>query len=127
MAEIQANGRLRVGVSAGTLQFGFLNPQTGQLEGFDIAILEEVARAIFGDVDPLPIEYRVMNFAERLPALENEEVDLVAHTMTINCDRWLRIGFSSTYYDAGQKVLVPTEAPASPASRTSSPPAPGCA
>ena len=36
MAEIQANGRLRVGVSAGTLQFGFLNPQSGELEGFDI-------------------------------------------------------------------------------------------
>ena len=83
-----------------------------------------MARAIFGVDDP-PIEYRVMNFAERLPALENDEVDLVAHTMTINCDRWLRIGFSSTYYDAGQKVLVPTAGPASPASRTSSPPAPG--
>jgi len=107
MRAIQDEGRLRVGVSAGTLQFGFLNPQSGELEGFDIAILEEVARAIFGVDDP-PIEYRVMNFAERLPALENEEVDLVAHTMTINCDRWLRIGFSSTYYDAGQKVLVPT-------------------
>ena len=74
-----------------------------------------MARAIFGDVDPLPIEYRVMNFAERLPALEDDDVDLVAHTMTINCDRWLRIGFSSTYYDAGQKVLVPTGLAASPA------------
>ena len=69
MKAIQDEGRLRVGVSAGTLQFGFLNPQSGQLEGFDIAILEEVARAIFGDVDPLPIEYRVMNFAERLPGI----------------------------------------------------------
>jgi len=107
MQEIVDDGRLVVGVSAGTLQFGYLNPITGVLDGFDIAVLEEVARAIFGDVDPLPIEYRVMNFAERLPALENNDVDLVAHTMTINCNRWLRIGFSSTYYDAGQKVLVP--------------------
>jgi polar amino acid transport system substrate-binding protein len=106
MQEIQERGRLIVGVSAGTLQFGFLNPQSGQLEGFDIDVLKEMARAIFGVDDP-PIEYRVMNFAERLPALENNDVDLVAHTMTINCDRWLRIAFSSTYYDAGQKVLVP--------------------
>ena len=26
--------------------------------------------------------------------------------MTINCNRWLRIAFSSTYFDAGQRVLV---------------------
>jgi polar amino acid transport system substrate-binding protein len=28
--------------------------------------------------------------------------------MTINCNRWLRIGFSTEYFHAGQKVLVRT-------------------
>ena len=56
------------------------------------------------------ITYKVITYADRLPNLEagpdNGGVDIVAHTMTINCNRWLRIAFSSTYFDAGQRVLV---------------------
>jgi polar amino acid transport system substrate-binding protein len=106
MAEISDRDRLIVGVSADTLQFGAVDPISGVVEGFDIDILKEVANAIFGPGGEDKIEYRVMTFAERLPSLESGAVDLVAHTMTINCDRWKRIAFSSTYYAAGKKVLV---------------------
>ncbi len=106
MAAIHDRGRLVVGVSADTLQFGARNPISNQIEGFDIDVLEEVATAIFGDDETSNIEYRIITYAQRLPVLEAGDVDLVAHTMTINCNRWLRIAFSSTYYDAGQKVLV---------------------
>ncbi|MEO7397426.1 MAG: glutamate ABC transporter substrate-binding protein [Ilumatobacteraceae bacterium] len=107
MAAIQQKGRLIVGVSGDTRQFGARNPVTGAIEGFDIDILKEVAKAIFGVADP-PIEYRIITYAQRLPSLEDGTVDIVAHTMTINCNRWLRIAFSSEYYAAGQKVLVRT-------------------
>jgi len=106
MEKIQKRGRLIVGVSGDTLQFGARNPITGEIEGFDIDMLKEVAKAIFGDADPGRIEYRIITYAQRLPSLESGAVDLVAHTMTINCNRWLRIAFSTEYYAAGQKVLV---------------------
>lgn len=108
MAGIHERGRLIVGVSADTLLFGARNPLTDRIEGFDIDMLSEVARAIFGEVDDITekIEYRVITYADRLPSLEAGTVDIVAHTMTINCRRWLRIAFSSEYYGAGQKVLV---------------------
>ena len=106
MEKIQQRGRLIVGVSADTLQFGARNPITGAIEGFDIDILKEVAIAIFGDAGPGRIEYRIITYAQRLPSLESGVVDLVAHTMTINCNRWLRIAFSTEYFAAGQKVLV---------------------
>lgn len=105
---IRERGRLIVGVSGDTLLFGARNPLTGQLEGFDIDMVKAVARAIFAtpaDAEP-PIEYRVITYAQRLPSLEAGDVDVVAHTMTINCRRWLRIAFSSEYFAAGQKVLV---------------------
>ena len=54
MAAIRDRGRLIVGVSADTLQFGARNPITGQIEGFDVDILKEVAQAIFGDVERCP-------------------------------------------------------------------------
>lgn len=112
MAAIRDRGQLIVGVSGDTLLFGARNALTKQIEGFDIDMLKEVARAIFGtapDQEP-PITYKVITYADRLPNLEsgpdNGGVDIVAHTMTINCNRWLRIAFSSTYFDAGQRVLV---------------------
>jgi polar amino acid transport system substrate-binding protein len=109
MAVIEARGRLVAGVSADTLLFGARDPIEGTLEGFDIDMVREVAKAIFGanddNVDAF-IEYRVINYAQRLPSLEDGSVDIVAHTMTINCERWQRIAFSSQYLDAGQKVLV---------------------
>lgn len=108
MAAIAERGRLVVGVSADTLLFGARNPLTGEIEGFDIDVLGEVARAIFGDDGAERIEYRVITYAQRLPSLEARDVDIVAHTMTINCARWLRIAFSSEYFDAGQKILVGT-------------------
>lgn len=108
MREIQDRGFLTVGVSGDTLLFGSRNPLEDRIEGFDIDVLKEIAEAIFGDGGEDKIVYRVITYAQRLPALEAGDVDIVAHTMTINCRRWLRINFSSVYYQAGQKVLVKT-------------------
>lgn len=112
IAAIRSRGKLIVGVSGDTLLFGARNSLTNQIEGFDIDMLKEVAKAIFGPDGESHITYKVIPYADRLPNLEagadKGGVDIVAHTMTINCDRWLRIAFSSEYFDAGQRVLVKT-------------------
>ena len=101
---IRDRGALRVGVSADTLLMGSRNPLSGQIEGFDIDMLKAVSAAIFGDARPL--QFRVITSAQRLEVLENNEVDLVARTFTMNCERWETIAFSAEYLTAGQKVLV---------------------
>jgi len=58
------HGRLVAGVSADTKLFGFLNPFDGQIEGFDIDVLHQIAQSIFGD--PSKIEYRAMTGIERI-------------------------------------------------------------
>jgi polar amino acid transport system substrate-binding protein len=85
MARIAERGRLIVGVDQNTYLFGFRNPATGQLEGFDIDIAREVARAIFGD--PNRIELRVVDASQRESVLQNDEVDLVVRTYSITCAR----------------------------------------
>ncbi len=109
MKTIQGRGRLIAGVSADTLLLGARNPLNGQIEGFDIDMLKAVSKAIFND--PNKIEYRVITTAQRIPALTDGSVDIVARAMTINCDRWKQIDFSTEYYRAGQKVLVAKGAP----------------
>ena len=110
MAQIQQRGRLIAGVSADTLLFGYRNPLSGNLEGFDIDLVRQVAQAIFGD--PNRVEYKVLTYAQRIPALTDGTVDIVADVMTVNCARWQKIAFSSQYFDAGQKILVRTDSKA---------------
>ncbi|MFA6297878.1 MAG: glutamate ABC transporter substrate-binding protein [Nocardioides sp.] len=104
MAEIYERGRLIAGVSADTYLLASNNPFTGQIEGFDIDMVEQVAEAIFGD--PLAYELRVITAGDRLTVLQEEQVDVVVRNMTINCVRWQSIAFSAEYYRSGQKILV---------------------
>jgi polar amino acid transport system substrate-binding protein len=104
MKKIADRGRLIAGVSADTLLLGARNPVSGKIEGFDIDMLRGVSQALFGD--PNKVELKVITAAQRLPALEDGSVDIVARNMTITCSRWKEIAFSSEYYRSGQKVLV---------------------
>jgi polar amino acid transport system substrate-binding protein len=106
MAKIRARGYLIAGVDQSTYHFGFLNPLTNQIEGFDIDVIRAVAQAIFGSSDPSRIHYKAISDAQRIPDIASGEVDIVAHTMTITCDRLQQVDFSAVYFEAHQKVLV---------------------
>jgi len=104
MAAIRARGTLIVGINQNTYNFGYRDPFTGQIAGFEVEMAKRLTLAIFGTADALQL--RVLTSAQRIPALENKEVDLVISTMTINCERREQIEFSSVYYEAIQQVLV---------------------
>jgi polar amino acid transport system substrate-binding protein len=104
MAEIRAKGKLVVGVDQNTFRFGFRDPFTGNVEGFDIDMAKEITKAIFGTDSALQL--RILTSAQRIPALKEGQVDIVIRTMTINCERLKDVDFSSVYYLSGQKVLV---------------------
>jgi polar amino acid transport system substrate-binding protein len=104
MAKIAERGRLIAGVDQDTYLFGFRNPATGKLEGFDIDIAREIARAIFGDPDR--IQFRVLNPNQRESVLQNGEVDVVVRTYSITCEREELVDFSTVYFNAHQKVLT---------------------
>ena len=104
-----ARGYLRVGVDQNTYLWGYRDPSTGQLTGFDIDMLKQVAQAIFGPSDPGDIRYVIVPNADRVQAVQDGEVDIVAETMTINCEREKSVDFSTVYYQAGQQILVPSD------------------
>jgi polar amino acid transport system substrate-binding protein len=104
MATIHARGYLIAGVDQNAAPFGFLDPYTGLHEGFDIDMIRAVAQAIFGS--PGHVVYKSISDDQRMPDLRNGSVDIVAHTMTINCARLKQVDFSSVYFDAHQRVLV---------------------
>jgi polar amino acid transport system substrate-binding protein len=110
MAKIRARGYLIAGVDQSTYHFGYLNPRNGKIEGFDIDMVHAVAAAIFGNPDK--VQFKAISDAQRIPDIRSGAVDIVAHTMTINCERLQQVDFSTVYFDAGQRVLVEANSPA---------------
>nr|WP_236075816.1 glutamate ABC transporter substrate-binding protein [Streptomyces coffeae] len=97
-------GKLIAGVDQNSYRWGYRNPATGDLTGFDIDIVRAIAKDIFGDPDA--VIYRTIPTSQRIKALQQGKVDVVVRTMTINCDRIKDVAFSTAYFQAGQQVLV---------------------
>jgi polar amino acid transport system substrate-binding protein len=77
-----------------------------QVQGFDIDMLHAIAAAIFGNPDK--IRFVALSDVQRIPAIQSGKVDIVAYTMTVTCAKWRQVDFSSVYFDAHQRVLVPS-------------------
>jgi polar amino acid transport system substrate-binding protein len=107
VANIRNRGRLIVGLDIGSNLFSFRDPITGEITGFDVDIAGEVARDIFGT--PSQVEYRILSSADRIAALQNNQVDIVVKTMSITCDRKKLVNFSTAYLNANQRILAPRD------------------
>ncbi|MFG2642975.1 glutamate ABC transporter substrate-binding protein [Streptomyces sp. NPDC048370] len=104
---IKARGKLVVGVDQNSYNWGYFNPESRQLEGFDITLAKAIAKDLLGSEDA--IIYRTIPTNQRIAALDSGKVDLVVRTMTINCRRIEQVAFSTAYFQAGQQVLAPKD------------------
>lgn len=113
MQRIEARGYLIAGVDEDSYLFGYRNPSTASgappVVGFDIDVVHEIARAIFGDPDR--VRFKIITQAQRVSAVTSGQVDIVADSMTITCDRKQSVAFSTDYFDAGQRILVDENSP----------------
>lgn len=102
--KIEDRGKLVVGVKYDTYLFGYKDPKTGKVEGFDVDIAKAISKKIFGD--KVKVELKEVTSKTRIPMLQNGDVDMVVATMTITPDRKKVVDFSDVYFDAGQSLLV---------------------
>ncbi len=104
MAELQDAGEITIGVKYDVPPFGFKNPQTDAIEGFDVDLGQAIADEL--GVEPNFIEAISDN---RIPFLVDGTADLILSTMTITTDRDAEIDFSIPYYVAEGRVLAPVD------------------
>jgi glutamate transport system substrate-binding protein len=104
MGKIQEKGEIAVGVKYDVPPFGFKNPQSGNVEGFDVDLGKAVA-------DKLGVKTKLVEAISdnRIPFIQDGTVDLVLSTMTINAERAEQIGFSDPYFIAKGRILVPKD------------------
>jgi polar amino acid transport system substrate-binding protein len=110
MARIQAQGHLNVGADQNSLRLSYFNPlrPDKDVQGFDADLARAVARAIFGDDGPDRIRFRAISTGQRVSAIVERKVDIVASAFSITCARRRRMHFSDVYHTARQRLLVPS-------------------
>jgi general L-amino acid transport system substrate-binding protein len=105
LALIKSRGKLICGVNNAVPGFGYLDGKTGQFSGFEVEFCHAIAAAVLGD--PKAIEFRPLNGAQRGPALQTGEIDVLIRntTWTVSRDDTWGLFAPTTFYD-GQGILV---------------------
>ncbi|MDQ4142566.1 MAG: amino acid ABC transporter substrate-binding protein, partial [Actinomycetota bacterium] len=106
LTEIQDRGTLRCGINNEVPGFGFQNPDTNEIEGFDIDFCKAFAAAIFGD--PEQHELVPVTSDDRFIALRGGDFDVLVRNTTWTSSRDGTEGLAFThpnFYD-GQAMMV---------------------
>jgi len=99
---------LLVGVKGDTYKFGYQDPHTGVIDGFDVDIAKALAKKILGSDKKLKAV--AVTTATRGPLLDNGELDYVIATFTITEERKNIYNFTNAYFvDSGIGCMVKKE------------------
>ena len=101
---VKDRGYVVCGSRTDLLGFGYLD-ENGQNVGFDIDLCRAVAVAIFND--PTAVEFVPLTAAERGPALQTNEVDILSRNCTWTSSRDAQWGnFTTVMFYDGQGMMV---------------------
>ncbi len=99
--DIKKVGTVRIAVFDSNPPFGFIDPQTKKLAGYDV----DIAHAIASDLG-VKLELRPTNPANRIPLLSSKKIDLIAANFTVTDERAKQVDFSIPYFATGQKFIA---------------------
>jgi general L-amino acid transport system substrate-binding protein len=103
---IKSRGQVVCGVNQELPGFGYLDPNSGSLKGFDIDFCRALAAAIFGDATA--VQLPTYSLSDGLAALQKGEIDVLFHNVsrTLTQDATPGIEFGATTFYSGQTMLV---------------------
>jgi general L-amino acid transport system substrate-binding protein len=106
--EVLARGTLNCGVNGQVPGFSYLDPDSGQMLGFDADFCRAVAAAIFGEVTDTNINFVQLTAQERFTAVQNRQIDVLFRntTYTLQRDGELGVDFGPTTFYDGQGLMV---------------------
>jgi len=106
MARIADAGTVTVGTKFDQPGFGLLGLEDTP-EGFDVEVAKIIAGALGIAEEDIKWEETPSDIREQV--IEDDEVDYVVATYTINDERKERITFAGPYYVAGQQLMVKSD------------------
>ena len=97
---IQKSGTLRVG-TAGNMPPLNMTSKEGELMGYEVDLARAMAKSM-----GVKAKFEVMPFAELLPALQADKIDLILSNMTITPGRNLKVAFVGPYFISGKAFMT---------------------
>ncbi|MBR9647058.1 transporter substrate-binding domain-containing protein [Clostridium tyrobutyricum] len=101
---IKDRGTLKVGVKLDVPKFGYKDPKTSKIKGFEIDLSKAVAKKIFGDENK--VQFQGVTAKTRGPLLDSGQVDMIAATFTITDERKKSYNFSEPYFTDSVGLMV---------------------
>lgn len=97
------------GVNPNLFGFGYLDPNTGQINGFDVDFCRAIAAAIFGDATAAQLEIYT-SVQEGEEALRSGEIDILLHNVVVTLADDVRdLEFGPVNFYNGQSIMVRAE------------------
>lgn len=103
-AAVRSRGRWKIGVKCDFPPFGYINRQN-KIAGYDVDVARRFAELAFGK--RTRISLTCVTTPSRIPALQRGDVDIIISTLTWTSAREEIIDYSSPYYNATGRLLVP--------------------
>jgi len=100
MDRITANGKIVVGTTGAQPPLNATS-KTGEIIGLDA----DIAKLIAANMG-VAIEFKTMPFAELLPAITADKVDMVISSMTVTPQRNMQVAFIGPYFISGKGILT---------------------
>lgn len=108
---IKGRGKLKAGVKKDVIGYGYLNTATNEYEGLEIDLCYQVAAAVLGVSYDEAKEKKLVEFTDvtpktRGPLIDNDQLDIICATYTINPQRKEDWDFSTPYRTDHVGILV---------------------
>jgi polar amino acid transport system substrate-binding protein len=105
---VKARHKWVIGVKCDFPPFGYID-YTGAHVGYDVAIARRFAQLAFGS--KYKVKLTCVTTPSRIPALQSSQVDIIISTLTWTQARNDVIDYSTPYYSATGRLLVPNNSP----------------
>ncbi len=106
LSSIQARGEVACGVNQGLFGFGYLDPNTGEISGFDVDFCRALATAVLGDIEAARLDLHTVESGEA--ALLSGELDVLVHNVSgsLNRDSASALDFGPPNFYSGQTLMA---------------------
>jgi len=98
---VKKRGELIAGVKYDFPPMGFINKETGKPDGFDVDLVNEIAKKL-----GVKVKFVQALSKTRIPLLVNGNVDIICATMTHKREREQAIDFTTHYLITGQRFIT---------------------
>lgn len=101
LADIKARGTLICGTMGNYEPFSFPNPQTRQIQGYEV----DLCQAIADDLG-VKLELKLIAVEARIPELTQGRIDVISAALGYSAERAQQIDYSNASFVSLQKLLV---------------------